>query len=535
MERRTRFVDMVGRLRIRPESARERPARGVIGVGLALLAIALHAATAWRYGYFRDELYFIAAAKHLAWGYVDQPPLVAFAAWLASPAGYHLLALRALPILAAALTVYLAVRLARELGGGAFAQLLAGTATLLLPAYLLLGNTLTTTSFEPLFWTLAVYLTIRVVRAPAPSPLWGVALGVTVALGAYGKYSIFLLVAGILAGLLATPERRVLRWPLLAWGAGTAVLLLAPNLLWQGAHGWPIVEVLRGDASHRPAFANGVALEYRSAVVNAFSFALEQLVYTNPLAAPVWIAGIVAPFRLAALRDLRFVSIAYVVVFVFAVALSAKGYYIVGIYAALLAIGAVALERAAVALRATLFALLVGVAVVTLPLSLPVLPVDGLIAYSRALGLTGRGGAPAMLIQPVFAEEFGWERLARDVAVVYGSLPSAERERTAVYADTYGDAGALDFFGPAYGLPPAISSQNTYYLWGTRGYDGNPLIAIGATRIDLLRRFYRQCDLVRTSSEPYKQIVEGPAPIYLCRDPVAPLSAIWPHLRWYGA
>ena len=171
----------------------------------------------------------------------------------------------------------------------------------------------------------------------------------------------------------------------------------------------------------------------------------------------------------------------------------------------------------------------------SLPLSLPLLAVDSLIAYTQALGLTGRGSAPAHLIQPIFAEEFGWERLARDVGAVYASLPPRLRAGTAVYADTYGDAGALDFYGPHYGLPPVISSQNSYYLWGTRGYDGRTMIAVGATRIDLLRRYYRSVTLTRISTEPYKWIVEGPAPIYLCRDPVAPLPIIWPHLRWYGA
>ena len=170
-----------------------------------------------------------------------------------------------------------------------------------------------------------------------------------------------------------------------------------------------------------------------------------------------------------------------------------------------------------------------------MPLLLPILPVEQFIAYSQRLGLTGRDATPPRLIQPIFAEEFGWERLARDVAAVYFSLPEPERADAAVYADTYGDAGALDFYGPRYGLPAAISSQNSYYLWGTRGYDGKVLIAIGATRIDLLRKFYRSVSLVRTSTEPYKWIVEGPAPIYLCRFPVAPLSEIWPYLRWYGA
>ena len=197
--------------------------------------------------------------------------------------------------------------------------------------------------------------------------------------------------------------------------------------------------------------------------------------------------------------------------------------------------GAVAIERSRVPLRATVFGLLAAAGLVAMPLSLPVLPVHTLVAYTQRLGLTGRGGTPTHLMQPVFAEEFGWDRLARDVAGVYFSLPPSVRRGTAIYADTYGDAGALDFFGPRYGLPSAISSQNNYYLWGYRDYEGLTLVAIGATRIDLLRRYYRSVVLVRTSREPYKWIVEGPAPIYLCRDPVLPLRDIWTNLRWYGA
>jgi hypothetical protein len=508
----------------------------MIPAGLLCAALLLHCAAAWRYGYFRDELYFIACSKHLAWGYVDQPPLVALAAWLSAPAGYQLLALRALPVLAAAGTVYLSALLAKELGGGRFAQLLAGVATMLLPAYLLLGSTLTTTSFEPFFWTLTIYLTVRILRAsPRMLPALWLALAMTVALGTYAKYSMLLLVVASIAGLLLTGRRDVLLSKYALGAAALAALLLLPNLLWQGLHGWPFLEVIRGDAAHRPAFANGFALEYYDLASNAKAFALEQLIYTNPLAAPLWLAGAIAPFRLGSLREMRFAGVAYAVVFIVAVALAAKGYYIVGIYAALLAAGSVALERAAAWLRTALSLALGAVALVSLPLSLPVLPVQTLISYTQALGLTGRNGAPAHLIQPVFAEEFGWDRLASDVAAVYGALPPNVRARTAIYADTYADAGAIDFFGPRYGLPPAISSQNNYYLWGTRGYDGRELIAIGATRIALLRRYYRSVRLVRISSEPLKWIVEGPSPIYLCRDPVAPLDAIWPRLRWYGA
>ena len=508
----------------------------MIAPALALAALLLHAATATRYGYFRDELYFIACAKRLTWGYVDQPPFVAFAAWLAGPFGYALFALRALPILAAALTVYVATRLTAEVGGGRFAQTLAGLATLLTPAYLLLGNTLTTSSLEPLFWTLALYAAIRIVRGPEENaPRWWLVLAIVTAGGCFAKYSMLLPVAGIAVGLLLTPERRVLRSPFVVYAAALTAVLLAPNLMWQASHGWPFVEVLRGDAVHRPAFAIGIALEYRNLWQNFKAFALEQLVYTNPIAAILWVAGLVAPFRLPALRDLRFVAAGYVVVFVVAVAFAAKGYYIVGYYASLLALGAVALERLRLPLRAALLGSLVAVGALAMPLSLPVLPVNLLVAYTQRLGLTGRSGTPAHLMQPVFAEEFGWDRLARDVAAVYFSLPPSVRRGAAIYADTYGDAGALDFFGPRYGLPPAISSQNNYYLWGYRDYEGSTLVAIGATRIDLLRRYYRSVVLVRTSTEPYKWIVEGPAPIYLCRDPVLPLRDIWPDLRWYGA
>lgn len=507
----------------------------MIPVVLFFAALLLHGVTAARYGYFRDELYFIAASKHLAWGYVDQPPLVAIAAWLAAPAGYAPIALRALPILAAAATVYLTVRLAGELGGGRFAQALAGIVTLLTPAYLLLGNTLTTTSLEPFFWTLAIYIAIRIVRAPdVQAPRWWMLLAVVIAAGGYAKYSIVLPAAGVVIGLAVMPERRTLRTPWPLYSLGFALALLCPNIVWQASHGWPFFDVLRGNAAHRPAFANGIALESYSLLLNARDFVVEQLIYTNPVAVPVWFAGLVAPFRIRALRDLRFVTIAYAFGFIVAVALFAKGYYIVGFYAALFAIGAVALERAAASVRIALFVAVLTVGVLALPFSLPVLSVDRLVAYSKLLGLTGRGGTTAHLVQPVFAEEFGWDRLARNVSRVYFALPPAERERTAIYADTYGDAGALDFFGPRYGLPPAISSQNNYYLWGTRSYDGRTLIAIGATRIDRLRALYRSVTLAATSTEPYKWVVEGPAPIYILRDPVAPLPLIWPALRWYG-
>jgi hypothetical protein len=506
----------------------------VIGGVVAFAAALLHLCTAWRYGYFRDELYFIACGHHLAWGYVDQPPLVAFVAWLAQPANDGLIALRLLPVLAAALTAYLAARIARELGGGRFAQWFAAITVALTPAYLLLGNVLTTTSFEPLSWTLVIAFVIPSVAKRRRGSAW-LGLAAVAAFGLYGKYSMALLLAALLVGLLLTKERRILATPWLAICLGVVAVLMLPNLWWQAAHGWPFFAVLQGDAANRHAFNNGWLLESQSLAGNALSFAAEQLLYTNPLAAPVWLCGLIAPFVGPRLRDLRFVSLAYIALFVAAVVLEAKGYYIIGIYGALFAIGAVVIERATMWLRSALLAAIAVSAIVTLPLSIPVLSIDGFIAYSQALGLTGRDGEPAHVIQPIYAEEFGWDHLAHDVASVYNTLPAATRRATAIYADTYADAGAIDFFGRSYGLPNAIGSQNTYWLWGTHGYSGDTMIAIGASRFDLLRQYYRSCKLVRTSTEPLKWVVEGPSPIYLCTGPTMRLEQIWPHLRWYGA
>ena len=215
----------------------------MIAAALAAAAALLHAATATRYGYFRDELY-LSRVRSIWPGDTSISPLGGARRMARGADRLQSLALRALPILAAALTAYVAVALARELGGGRFAQSLAGVATLLTPAYLLLGNTLTTTSFEPLTWTLAIYAGCRSFAEAAPSG--GPLLAVTIAFAAYGKYSIILPVAGLTLGLLLTQQRRVLLspWPLFA--AGRRCSLLAPNVAWQAVHGWPIAAVLRG-------------------------------------------------------------------------------------------------------------------------------------------------------------------------------------------------------------------------------------------------------------------------------------------------
>jgi hypothetical protein len=493
-------------------------------VAIALVALVAHVLTLSNYGFYRDELYFLACFHHLAWGFVDQPPLIPIVSGVALLFGDQVFGARVLVAIAAALTILVAATLARELGGGRFAQIVAATATALMPGSLFLGNTLTTTSFEPLTWTLAVLLTIRLARTPNPW-IWS-ALSITIAVAAYMKYSIFLLVA-VLA--VAAALRGTMRFAALIAGAGVAgAVLLSPNIAWQAEHGFPILEVLRGDTLARHGINSGLQLEYSTPLRNAAAFFVEQAIYAGPLAAPLWIAGAVALLRRADLRSARFVGIAYVVIVVIALATLGKGYYVIGIYPALFAAGATSLERAATGLRYAYVAAFVAVGLALAPVFIPVLPVDALVGYMHAFG------APRMLAQPAFADEFGWQPLTRAVAASYRALPASTRVQTPVFADTYADAAAIDYYGARYGLPRSISGKDQYYLWGTRGYSLSRMLAVGASEYATLKRLYAKVRMLATFSDPYRRILEGPTPIYLCTNPREPPARIWPALKWYG-
>ena len=480
-------------------------------------------------------MYFIACSKHLAWGYVDQPPLVAIAALLAAPFGYSPVAMRVLPAICAALAALFAAAIARELGGGRFAQGLAAVATALVPAYLLLGNLLVTTSFEPLSWTLVIYFVIRLVKTH--NSVYWFAIAAAFTFGMYGKYSMLLLGATIALGLLLTPERRVFRTPLFPIAALLSLLAIAPNLVWQWSHGWPFLGVLHGDFQHRHPFQSGLMLEYKNLGVNALAFIGEQFLYTSPVAAVLWIWGLSSLMVANRMREYRWLAVAFALLIVAAIVLAGKGYYVIAIYASLIAAGCVALERSwkGVFARAGAVAVLLVGTLPLVPFTLPVLSIHDFLAYSAALHLTGQNGTPPHVIQPLYAQEFGWEHFTARVARVYDALPPLVRQRTAIFADTYGEAGALALYGPSYHLPTIIGSQNNFYLWGPQGYDGRSMLVVGATQQATIRKLFLHVTLVTTIANPYEWVLQGPDPVYYCTDPVAPLPQIWPQLGWYGA
>ncbi len=485
----------------------------------------VHLLTLNRYGFYVDELYFIACAKHLAWGFADLPPFMPAIAAVARAFDDSLFALRIVPALAAVATVLVAAAIARELGASRFGVTLTAIAVALMPASLFLGNTLTTTSLEPLTWSLVAYFALRLSREPRAA--WWVALVLTVGIAAYMKYSIFLPLGACAIGALLLRDRRSAT--LFAAAIPASALLLAPNVVWQAVHGFPMLAVLHGEIIERRPFNAGPQYEFSGMLANAPAFLAEQFAFTNPIASPVWLAGLVLLFRNSELRFARFIAVTYVTLLLIALAFSAKGYYIIGIYPALFAAGSVAVERCASrTVRAIAFAAVAVSGVLLMPIALPVLPVQGLISYMH------RFGAPPHLMQPLFADEFGWDALAARVAAQYAALPAPIRSQTPIFSDSYGVAAALAYYGPRYGLPPPIGGQDQYYLWGTRGYDLSRMLAVGATEYATLKTVYRNVRMVGTFSDEYRWVLEGPTPIYLCTDPLVSPAEIWLRLRWYG-
>ncbi len=512
---------------------------------IALATAALHLAFNHRFGYYRDEFYFIDCAKHLAWGYVDQPPLAPFVTWLTSSLGYPVWALRLFPGMLAGVTVLFGCGIARELRGGGFAQAMAALTSALAPGLVGIAYGLSTEFLSPAAWTALIYLTIRLVKTQDRRLYIVIALLLTLAL--YAKYSIAACAVALAIGFLLTGHAKLLQSRWLPFGIALTVLLVLPNAQWQVRHGFPMLEVLHNDQLNRHALANGMADESANRWINALYMLGLQFAYQNPLFAPVWIAGLACFWSFDAAADglrrippYRFVTVAYLLLLALLIVTIGRGYYIQGFYPALFAAGAVAIERATIAktlrYRPAIIAAIVVAGLPMFPLALPVLPLPAYMAYERAIGLS-RPTPPdgkSHLINPMFADQLGWKAMTKAVASAYWSLPDRQRKITAIFADRYAYAGALDYYGPANGLPAVISPNNSYYLWGTRGYSGRSILAVGATDYWLLLHWFGSVRQIAVYRNDYRWMLEGPLPIYLCTHPRVPLAAMWPALKYYG-
>jgi hypothetical protein len=491
---------------------------------LGFATLAIHLVFNAGYGIFRDELYFIVCGDRPAWGYVDQPPLVPLlASWSHALFGNFLVGFRLIPALALSATVALSAEFARAVGGGRFAQWLAGLCVLFGSQFLAIGLLFTTDTFQPLTWLACGWFLVRL--AQTGDERWWVPFGAVVGASLLSKYAIAFYVVALGIGLLATPQRRSLLRPWLYVGALVGAILVLPNVRWQQVHGWPFLELGK-------AAVNG-----KNVALSPVAFFVQQLLLMGPLAAPVWIAGLWACSRRPNLAVYRAFPIAYAILFAFFVVTHGKAYYLTSIYPILLGIGAVAVEswlQGARWRRAALISIAVAGALAA-PMAIPVLSEKAFIAYSTKLGLAPSATAAEHqklgLLPQHFADQHGWPEMAAQIAAVYNALPPTDREKVVFLGIDYGEAAAIDIFGRPLGLPPAISGHNNYYLWGPQGHDGSVLIVLGPYWGGLLQA-YGRVEVVGEIDNPYAMPYET-GPIYVLRDPKVPFSFIWPKLRHY--
>jgi hypothetical protein len=491
-----------------------------IALAWAAVALVAHLAVANRYGFFRDELYFIVCGQHPAFGYADQPPLVPLLAAAAYALGHQLWMVRTIPALAAAGTVLASVAFARLYGGGNGAANLTGATVATAPIFLGIAGTFNTTVFEPVVWTLLGLLLARAIRNDdGRALLWS---GVVAGLALEAKYFVVVWIVALCIAFTMTSFRSIFGRRELLLAAGIATVIAVPSLVWQAFHGFPFAQLV--------AHAGR-----KNASMTFVDFALAQLLVMNPLAAPVWFAGIVAPFVRRDLADARAFSIAFAIALAATFAGGGKDYYIAAAFPIAFAIGAIAIERVVdLRLRVVYAIAVVALAAVLVPLALPVLPPASVHPYMVAIHVAPkpRERTPSGDLPQTFADQFGWPELAAVVARVYDGLPPAERAKAYVLAGNYGEAAAIDVFDAGRGMPPTLSGHNQYWLWGHHGYDGAVLIDIGATvKGDL--RDCRSATLAATFSSAHIMPYEDNMGIVICRGLRIPVETMWAKQKFY--
>jgi Dolichyl-phosphate-mannose-protein mannosyltransferase len=508
------------------EGPEKRPLDPLL-LALPSLKLLVHLATANGYGIFRDELYYLACADHPAFGYVDHPPLsiLILKLWTAI-FGTSLLSIRFVPALAGAATVLLVGLLARRMGGGRLAQQMAMLAALCAPMELALDNYYSMNSLDLVFWALAAYLLAGLLLAEKPRTGAWIVFGLLLGLGLQNKMSVLWLGTGIGLGILVTGRRNLLitKGP---WIAGIiAAALFLPYVVWNLQNGLPTLEFMRN--------ATGTKMLRHT----PFEFAREQLRAMGFATAPLWIGGTLWLLFARRARPLQPLGVAFAAVWLFlAFSGTSRASYPAAAYAWVLAAGGVTLsEISSAPLRRGLTAVfavsLSALGIVAAPFVLPVLPVATFVRYQQALGeRPGTEERKRMGDLPQqWADRQGWVSIVDSFESAWKTLSKDEQATAAIYARNYGVAGALDLYGPARGMPKAISGHNSYWLWGPRAATWHTVIVHGDDESRLRELFESVEPHGRTSCGlcmPYENDVK----IWICRRPRVPLAIIWPQSK----
>jgi hypothetical protein len=491
---------------------------------VALVRLVLYCFAGPHYGYFRDEFYYLACGEHPAWGYVDQPPLIGWVAWLLQHTiGTSLWALRLLPALAGAATIVLAGLLARALGGRRWAMFLVSLAALMAPVSLALSHLFTMNAFDPLLWTAIAFLIVRIVRR-GEERLW-LAVGALAGVAILNKYGIIFWLSGAVFGVCLTPLRRSLRHRWFWLGCALAAVIALPNFVWQWKHQFPFLQLM-----------HNVRESGRDIVLGPLPFLAAQAQMLG------FVAAVLVPFALLFFfsergRRFRVLGWAYLVFLLELMVLHGKMYYLAPVYPMMFAAGAVWIEgvtdrRLWVWVKPVLALAIIAVGGVYLPTILPVLSVPRFLTYEHTMGIEQQKfeHMPEGVLPQLYADMFGWEGIAQRVGAYYQTLSPEEQRKTAIFANNYGDGGAIDFFGPKYGLPKAIGNHQNYWIWGPRDYTGESMIVLGEGHESNMQTKCASYSVIGSTKDPLSRRDEW-LPIYHCRGFKWNLQEVWPEMK----
>jgi hypothetical protein len=488
---------------------------------LALATVGIHLLTGNQYGFHRDELATLDDARRLAWGYVAYPPIAPLFGRISLELfGTSLAGFRFFASVVDGLAVILTGVMAREMGGGRPAQLIAAFAAL--PFCLGAGTIMQYVSFDYFFWVLTAYFVVRLARTE--DPRWWLAIGSSIGLGMEAKYTMGFFASGIAVGVLLTGNRRYLKSWWLWLGVALAILIFLPNLIWQAQHHFVSLQFL--SRIHARDIRIGRTDE----------FLPDQLKFTL-LAFPLWLAGVYACFAKPEARRYRIIGWMYLVPFVLFVIAKGRGYYLGPAYPMLYAAGSVFLERWTAGcqcnwwrvdwgacLRWLVWTALLLDVVVACAITLPVAPINS--SWWKI----------ASKIQGDFREELGWVELVQSVAQIRDRLPSEDRSHLGILAQNYGEAGAVNLYGPRFGLPSVISGANSFWEHGYSNPPPETLIVVGFSR-EFLEHNFAFCQVAGHTSNRFGVLNEeskNHPDIFLCRGLKMPWPEFWKSVRSFG-
>jgi hypothetical protein len=517
----------------------------LLGLVFAAVKLCIHIAVNVRaqqvgYGIFRDELYYIVCGRRLAWGYLDNQPVIAALARIADTLFGHqrLWAFRLLPSLAGAAKVLLTGLMARSLGGRRAAQVLAMIAVIGAPEYLGVDTLLSMNCLEPVFWMTAMLAMLEIAKAPAPRlrTAWWITFGIAGGLALETKLSGAFFLICLLAGLLVTRQRRVL----LDWRAavGVSILLLIelPNFLWQLQRGFPTIQWLVA-ASH----------EHKDVVLGPGAFLWQQMLVLIPFSAVIWVPGLLWLLISRQAQSFRFAGVTSLLFIALMIVLHAKIYYVVPIYPVLFAAGADYLYLQVARAPASHAKLWTAVPVVYMttfalaawywmPVVLPIVPPSHYAAWEHRLHFRPEEteNFRQVALPQLLADMTSWPSFVEQVAAAYNGLPENVRHgsegQLGIYCTNYGEASAIDVFGGHYGLPTPISGHQHYWYWGPRGELHDSIVVVGQHREDV-EKSYRDVQPIGVIHAPYAMPFEDGATIWLARGRLHSPEVIWASAR----